>query len=96
MLRESCPGSREIRSPYPEEIRCVFCGSPCEIWSDENETVCKHCGKDINRDMPPTCIQWCPAAKECIGAEKFNRLMKEAGSHGEKAQPSKIIYFFIL
>jgi hypothetical protein len=75
-LKESCPGSREIRSPYPEELKCVYCGSVCEIWSDEVETVCKGCGKTLNREMKPSCIEWCPAAKECIGLEKYERLTK--------------------
>jgi hypothetical protein len=26
--------------------------------------------------MKPTCIEWCSSAKECIGAEKYERLMK--------------------
>jgi hypothetical protein len=26
--------------------------------------------------MKPTCIEWCPAAKECIGVEKYERLTK--------------------
>jgi len=76
ILKESCPGSREIRSPYPEDLKCVFCGRPCEIWSDETETVCKACGKTLTREMRPTCLQWCPAAKECVGAEKYERLMR--------------------
>lgn len=37
---------------------------------------CKGCGKQISRDMATTCIQWCPAAKECVGAEKYERLMR--------------------
>jgi hypothetical protein len=76
ILKESCPGSREIRNPYPEDIECVFCGRLCEIWSDEAETTCKGCGRTIGREMKPSCIQWCPAAKECIGLEKYERLMK--------------------
>jgi len=76
VLKEGCPGSREIRSPYPEEIKCVFCGSTVEIWSDEVETTCKSCKKTINRDMKASCILWCPAAKECVGAEKYERLKK--------------------
>jgi hypothetical protein len=76
VFKEGCPGSREIRSPYPEEIKCVFCGRVSEIWSDEADTVCKGCGRGIHRDMKPTCIHWCPAAKECIGIEKYERLMK--------------------
>ncbi len=75
-LKEGCPGSKEIRTPYPEEIRCFWCGAVSEIWSDEVEIVCKGCKKTISRDMKPTCIEWCPAAKECVGEEKYERLMK--------------------
>lgn len=74
-MKESCPGSTEIRSPHPEELACVFCGKVNEIWSDESETECKMCGKLIKRDMKETCINWCPAAKECIGIEKYERMM---------------------
>ncbi len=76
MLKESCPGSREIRNPYPEEIECIFCGTKNEIWSDEPETVCSSCGKTISRDLKSSCIQWCAFAKECVGAEKYERLIK--------------------
>jgi len=76
MLKETCPGSREIRSPYPEELRCISCGAKIEIWTDEPETVCKTCGNTVSRDMHMTCIKWCPAAKECVGAEKYERLIK--------------------
>ncbi|RMG71459.1 MAG: phosphohydrolase [Nitrospirae bacterium] len=75
-FKESCPGSREIRNPYPEDIICVFCGSTVEIWSDEVETTCPKCKKTINRDMKPSCLQWCPAARECIGKEKYEKIMK--------------------
>jgi hypothetical protein len=75
-LKESCPGSREIRTPYPEQIRCFWCDTACEIWSDEVEIECSGCKKTISRNMKPTCIEWCPAARECIGDEKYERLMK--------------------
>jgi len=74
-FKEGCPGSKEIRNPYPEEITCASCGSTVEIWSDEADTVCKKCGKTVSRDMKMTCLQWCPAAKECVGAEKYERIM---------------------
>ncbi len=76
-FKEGCPGSAEIKSPFPEEITCMFCGSKVEIWSDETDAVCGNCGKVVTREMRPTCIDWCPAAKECIGAEKYDRLMKK-------------------
>ncbi|MBI5199420.1 MAG: phosphohydrolase [Nitrospirae bacterium] len=75
-LKDTCPGSSEIKSPYPEEIKCFFCGVITEIWTDETETTCKGCRKTISREMKPSCIVWCPAAKECVGAEKYERLMK--------------------
>lgn len=76
MFKESCPGSKEISSPYPEEIKCFWCDTLCEIWSDEIEIICKGCGRKISRNMKPTCIQWCPSAKECIGEKKYKELIK--------------------
>ncbi len=76
MAKDSCPGSREIREPYPEEVRCSHCGAQSEIWSDEPETQCKGCGKTISRNMGYNCALWCPAAKQCIGQEKYSRLIK--------------------
>jgi hypothetical protein len=46
------------------------------MWSDESEIACKHCGKTISREMGFTCLQWCPAARECVGSEKYERLMQ--------------------
>ncbi len=74
-LKEGCPGSQEIRSPYPEDVKCFFCGERIEIWSDETETKCPKCGNTVTREMKETCIQWCPAAKECVGAEKYEKIM---------------------
>ena len=76
MLKESCPGSREIKEPKPEEIKCHHCGESVEIWSDETETKCKHCGKMNMRLLGSTCIEWCAFAKECVGEEKYKRLVK--------------------
>lgn len=76
MLKEGCPGSLEIRNPFPENITCIWCDTVNEIWTDESETTCTGCGKTISREMKPTCLEWCPAAKECVGVEKYERLMK--------------------
>jgi len=74
--KEGCPGSREIRAPYPEEITCFSCGAQSEIWSDESETVCGNCGNVLSREIEPTCIEWCPVARDCIGPEKYDKLRK--------------------
>jgi len=79
MLKQSCPGSQEIRQPSPEEVLCRSCGRPVEIWTDETETDCPHCGQVVTRSIGPTCIDWCPHARECVGAEKFERLKNRPG-----------------
>ena len=74
MFKDSCPGSREIRQPTPEEIKCRGCDKMIEIWSDETETECKHCGAINGRFIGPSCIDWCPHARECVGTEKYDVL----------------------
>jgi hypothetical protein len=75
-MKLSCPGSSEIKSPTPEDIECIFCGFINEIWSDEVEIKCKQCGRMICRNLKNTCIMWCQSAKECIGEEKYNKIME--------------------
>ncbi len=74
MFKDSCPGSREIKKPKPEDITCRNCGKVVEIWSDETEVKCKNCGKMNMRFLGPTCLDWCAFAKECVGEEKYKRL----------------------
>ncbi len=74
MFKEGCPGSKEIKQPKPEDIKCRYCGGDVEVWSDETEVKCRHCGKMNSRVVGPTCIEWCAFAKECVGEEKYRRL----------------------
>jgi hypothetical protein len=78
MFKEGCPGSAEIRSPKPEDIRCQKCGEKIEIWSDEPETECKKCGHLNARPIGTSCIEWCAYAKECVGSDKLEKLLKAA------------------
>ena len=71
-----CPGSELIRNPQPEEIDCPTCGEPVEIWSDEAETACPGCGTHVFREMPSTCWEWCGFARECVGPERYDRLIR--------------------
>lgn len=87
-MRESCPGSLEIRTPYPEDISCPFCYEKNEIWSDEPDMACKECGQIITRDMLPSCIEWCPSARECVGQQKYMRIMKKRSQQQTESSKS--------
>jgi hypothetical protein len=80
MLKDGCPGSRDIKQPKPEDITCRKCGKEIEIWSDESEVKCKFCGQANLRSIGPTCLDWCAFAKECVGEEKYRRIKAGAGS----------------
>ncbi len=85
MFKNECPGSREIKQPEPEDIKCRHCGKEIEIWSDETEVKCKHCGGINTRFLGPTCIEWCAFAKECVGEEKYERLKTKPQKAKSKA-----------
>jgi len=74
-LFKECPGSKRIKKPYPEEISCS-CGYLVEIWSDEVSAICKKCKKEVNRQMAPSCLDWCSMAKECVGDQKYKRYLQ--------------------
>jgi len=61
---DRCPGSGGIRTPIPSLKPCPKCGQEVEVWSDELKARCSNCGA----------IDWCKAAKECLGEEKYNQL----------------------
>ena len=73
---EGCPGSKRIKEPFPENIRCM-CGKEIEIWSDEVETLCPHCKIKAHRDMPQSCLDWCSMAKDCIGLKKYKKYKEQ-------------------
>jgi DNA-directed RNA polymerase subunit RPC12/RpoP len=74
MLGQGCPGARLIREATPEYIDCPHCGHEMEIWSDELVARCPHCKRLVPKERGPSCIDWCPYAAECVGAQKYRRL----------------------
>lgn len=74
VLNKSCPGSRAIREPIPENIKCSTCGREVEIWTDELKASCPGCGSKVYRAQQASCIDWCSHAKECVGPETYARL----------------------
>ncbi len=69
-----CPGSRAVREPTPEYHPCPNCGEEVEIWTHELNYPCSKCGTRVFREQRPSCIDWCPHAKDCVGAELYDSL----------------------
>ncbi len=81
-MPDECPGSGNIRTPIPSLKECPGCGEEVEIWSDELRAKCTKCGATVFKENAPSCIEWCQSAKECIGEEKYNRLMEAKAKPG--------------
>ncbi|MCX5700596.1 MAG: phosphohydrolase [Candidatus Omnitrophica bacterium] len=68
-----CPG-QDDRNIKAEPIRCPDCGYTAEIFTDEIKVKCPKCKGFICRSRLPSCVDWCKAARECIGEEKWKQL----------------------
>ncbi|MGD2105369.1 MAG: hypothetical protein PVJ55_09715 [Anaerolineae bacterium] len=75
-IYKGCPGAITIKEPMPEYVDCPECGQETEIWSDERAGQCHHCGAALHQNIGPSCIEWCVQAEQCIGEEKYQRLMQ--------------------
>ena len=70
---DQCPG-QDKRYLKVEIINCPDCGYSVEIFSDEIQIRCPKCKNLVCRDRLPSCVDWCKAARECIGEEMFKQL----------------------
>lgn len=71
-----CPGALRFREPQPEIIKCPSCNEEVEIWTDEIKATCRNCKETVIRQGGSTCLDWCRYAKECVGAQVYNKYMK--------------------
>ena len=80
-----CPGAAAISgTPTLEVKRCPDCGGEIEIFSNEQDAVCRNCGKIIYNDIQ-SCIRWCEHAIECVGEEKYYaRMGRPEEDNGEE------------
>lgn len=74
-----CPG-QDFRWLTVETHKCPNCGTEEEIFSNEMKVKCRKCGDWIYKEKLPSCIDWCSAARECIGEGRWQQWNKE----GEK------------
>lgn len=71
-----CPGQSD-RNLKAELCRCPGCNYQVEIFSDEPRTKCPRCGREVYRKKTPSCIDWCSAAEQCLGSEKWRQLKEK-------------------
>ena len=74
MIMEGCQGKKGVE--IYDKV-CPQCGHEIEIFSVDTEAVCENCGFKIYNDTL-NCVQWCQYAKECVGEEMYEHLMKVA------------------
>jgi phage FluMu protein Com len=72
-----CPG-QDSRKAQAENITCLNCGYLAEIFSDEVKVKCPKCKNLICKERLPSCVDWCQAAKDCLGEERWNKLKRRA------------------
>jgi len=68
-----CSG-QDTRKRSVEDIICGICGYITEIFSDETRLKCPECGNLIRREKLPSCVDYCKAARECVGEQRWNKL----------------------
>ncbi|MHC4661401.1 MAG: phosphohydrolase [Planctomycetota bacterium] len=83
-----CPGqdTRKLTVSYHP---CPTCGKLVEFFSDELMVKCPACKTEVSKDQAPSCIQWCKAARSCIGPKKYDEIMSQVEEAAEKKVLSK-------
>jgi len=83
-----CPGqdSRNLTVSYHP---CPVCGKLVEFFSDELMVKCSACKTEVSKEQVPSCVQWCKAARSCIGAKRYDAIMDQIekaakANHDEK------------
>ncbi len=63
------------KTPTIVEKVCPQCGHEIEMFSIDTQMTCEHCGFVAYNDTL-SCVQWCAHAKECVGEEMYEQMMK--------------------
>ena len=78
-MTAGCLG-QDSRKLSAETLLCPACRAEVEIFSDESRVRCHTCGEVICREKLPSCVDWCAAARQCLGEERWQKLK---GNNGE-------------
>ena len=75
MVLDDCPGAADLKRPIIKYKTCPKCGEEIELFSDDIKMDCEECGFTIYNEAL-SCVEWCEYAKECVGEEAYETLMK--------------------
>ena len=75
MITGGCQG--KPRTPTIQEKICLKCGSLIEMFSIDTQMACEKCGFVAYNDTL-SCVQWCEYARQCVGDEMYEHMMKIA------------------
>jgi ribosomal protein S27E len=73
-----CPG-QDMRNLRVSLHKCPGCGAEVEIFSDEMRVKCRKCGEMVYKEKVPSCVDWCSAARQCLGEERWKALQSLRG-----------------
>lgn len=85
MMVDQCPGAINIRMPRLELKECPKCGEEIEVFSNDTSAQCPRCGFVIYNDLL-SCVEWCEYARECVGDEKYERMIKLLAEQKEREE----------
>jgi len=72
-MKMKCPG-QDFRWITVDTYTCDKCGEEEEIFSHETRARCHNCGAWVYKEKLPSCIEWCAAARQCIGEQRWQQL----------------------
>ena len=94
MIMSGCQG--KPRTPTILEKTCPRCGHEIEMFSIDTEQTCDNCGFVAYNDTL-SCVQWCQYARQCVGDEMYEHMMKiaqrqkaEAAAERQRKREEKI------
>ena len=63
---------------------CPQCGHEIELFSIDTQMPCEHCGFVAYNDTL-SCVQWCQYARQCVGDEMYEQMMRVLESQKERS-----------
>jgi NADH pyrophosphatase NudC (nudix superfamily) len=77
-MNTKCPG-QDMKNLRAAMYQCPKCGAEVEMFSDELKIKCRKCGEYVYKEQTPSCIEWCPSARQCLGEARWEAIRGKTG-----------------